>query len=225
MVRHAIRDEEAGGPGLGVLGTRKRTRRGADGTIITRPTKRQARAAMVETSRVTAQVSTAVAATTAFLSGAAFSTDSARSSDGSGLSSHGSQSGGNTTCFTQPPSMDESSYSIQDHNMNRAAVSPPTSAHNSCSSIALDDARIDASNAVDASDPLIAPMLPGGPYEPYAEPIPGQFDAADGSWQHHDNGLHLDYEDVFDLDTGLQSLFSFPVHYYCYVVLFFLADV
>ncbi|KAL1959978.1 hypothetical protein VTO42DRAFT_646 [Malbranchea cinnamomea] len=31
MARHAKRDEEAGGPGLGVLETRKRTRRGPDG--------------------------------------------------------------------------------------------------------------------------------------------------------------------------------------------------
>lgn len=39
MVRHAKRDEEAGGPGLGVLETRKRTRRTPNGTIVTRPAK------------------------------------------------------------------------------------------------------------------------------------------------------------------------------------------
>lgn len=48
MTRHDKRDEEAGGPGLGVLETRKRTRRAPDGSIVTRPSKRMIRAGVVD---------------------------------------------------------------------------------------------------------------------------------------------------------------------------------
>ncbi|KIX98742.1 uncharacterized protein Z520_05203 [Fonsecaea multimorphosa CBS 102226] len=40
MSRHAQKDEEAGGPGLGVLETRKRSFRDAGGIIVTRPRKK-----------------------------------------------------------------------------------------------------------------------------------------------------------------------------------------
>ncbi|KAL4994509.1 major facilitator superfamily domain-containing protein [Aspergillus recurvatus] len=59
----------------------------------------------------------------------------------------------------------------------QAPVSPPRSAGDpvSVSGISLDEEGTDP-------DPMLAPMMPGGPFEPYVEPIPGQFDAADGSW-------------------------------------------
>lgn len=137
LMRHAKRDEEAGGPGQGVLETRKRTRRAGDGSIITRPPKRQSRA----------------------------------------RASH-----------SLPPSSSASSSSIsvtsaQDYG---APVSPPTSASDP-SSMTLDE-----------PDPLLAPMMPSGPFEPYVEPIPGQFDAADGSWSLGLDGMG----DFFSLDTG-----------------------
>ncbi|GAT22927.1 C2H2 finger domain transcription factor [Aspergillus luchuensis] len=137
LMRHAKRDEEAGGPGQGVLETRKRTRRAGDGSIITRPPKRQSRA----------------------------------------RASH-----------SLPPSSSASSSSIsvtsaQDYG---APVSPPTSASDP-SSMSLDE-----------PDPLLAPMMPSGPFEPYVEPIPGQFDAADGSWSLGLDGMG----DFFSLDTG-----------------------
>ncbi|KAK5208852.1 hypothetical protein LTR41_005249 [Exophiala xenobiotica] len=43
MARHAKKDDEAGGPGLGVLETRKRSTREPDGTVVTRPRKRAPR--------------------------------------------------------------------------------------------------------------------------------------------------------------------------------------
>ncbi|GLA06233.1 hypothetical protein AnigIFM60653_006759 [Aspergillus niger] len=137
LMRHAKRDEEAGGPGQGVLETRKRTRRAGDGSIITRPPKRQSRA----------------------------------------RASH-----------SLPPSSSASSSSIsvtsaQDYG---APVSPPTSASDP-SSMTLDE-----------PDPLLAPMMPSGPFEPYVEPIPGQFDAADGSWSVGLDGMG----DFFSLDTA-----------------------
>ncbi|PYI09266.1 MFS general substrate transporter [Aspergillus sclerotiicarbonarius CBS 121057] len=136
LMRHAKRDEEAGGPGLGVLETRKRTRRAGDGTIITRPPKRQSRA-----------------------------------SAGPSLPSSSSAS-----------SSSISVTSAQDY----APVSPPTSASDpSCLSL-------------DEPDPLLAPMMPSGPFEPYVEPIPGQFDAADGSWSLGLDGMG----DLFNLDTA-----------------------
>ncbi|PWY76081.1 MFS general substrate transporter [Aspergillus sclerotioniger CBS 115572] len=136
LMRHAKRDEEAGGPGLGVLETRKRTRRAGDGSIITRPPKRQSRA-----------------------------------SAGPSLPS--------SSCAS---SSSISVTSAQDY----APVSPPTSASDpSCLSL-------------DEPDPLLAPMMPSGPFEPYVEPIPGQFDAADGSWSLGLDGMG----DFFSLDTA-----------------------
>ncbi|RAL03263.1 C2H2 finger domain transcription factor [Aspergillus ibericus CBS 121593] len=132
LMRHAKRDEEAGGPGLGVLETRKRTRRAGDGTIITRPPKRQSRASAMPSSSAS---SSSISVTSA-----------------------------------------------QDY----APVSPPTSASDpSCLSL-------------DEPDPLLAPMMPSGPFEPYVEPIPGQFDAADGSWSLGLDGMG----DLFNLDTA-----------------------
>ncbi|GJP88342.1 C2H2 finger domain transcription factor [Aspergillus niger] len=144
LMRHAKRDEEAGGPGQGVLETRKRTRRAGDGSIITRPPKRQSRA----------------------------------------RASH-----------SLPPSSSASSSSIsvtsaQDYG---APVSPPTSASDP-SSMTLDE-----------PDPLLAPMMPSGPFEPYVEPIPGQFDAADGSWSLGLDGMG----DFFSLDTADQAATDF----------------
>ncbi|KAL4782314.1 major facilitator superfamily domain-containing protein [Aspergillus varians] len=57
-----------------------------------------------------------------------------------------------------------------------APVSPPGSAGEPVSTLSME-----ATDITDP-DPLLAPMMPGGPFEPYVEPIPGQFDAADGSW-------------------------------------------
>ncbi|KAH8429165.1 C2H2 finger domain transcription factor [Aspergillus melleus] len=131
MLRHAKRDEEAGGPGLGVLETRKRTRRAGDGSIVTRPAKRQAR----RPSHATASLS------------------------------------------------DDT-----DHPPHGAPVSPPGSASDH------------PSLSLDETDPLLAPMMAGGPFEPFVEPIPGQFDAADGSWS-----LGLEPQglaDGFGLDTA-----------------------
>ncbi|KAL4802005.1 major facilitator superfamily domain-containing protein [Aspergillus unguis] len=49
------------------------------------------------------------------------------------------------------------------------------------------------------SDPLLAPMMPGGPFEPYVEPIPGQFDAADGSWGEFEGNSLMDTATDFNL--------------------------
>lgn len=49
LARHAKKDDEAGGPGLGVLETRKRARRGSDGRLIERPSKRMLRAGITTT--------------------------------------------------------------------------------------------------------------------------------------------------------------------------------
>lgn len=43
-------------------------------------------------------------------------------------------------------------------------------------------------------------MMTGGPFEPYVEPVPGQFDAADGSFNVGQNGMG----DFFDMDTGMR---------------------
>jgi hypothetical protein len=60
-------------------------------------------------------------------------------------------------------------------------------------------------------DPMLAPMMPGGPFEPYVEPIPGQFDAADGSWGGFDA-----LGDGMMLDTGTPSRLSTFFYYYFY---------
>ncbi|KLJ08038.1 hypothetical protein EMPG_16501 [Blastomyces silverae] len=211
MVRHAKRDEEAGGPGLGVLETRKRTRRGPDGTIITKPTKKQARAAMLARSMAAATSSVPVNEVANSSSPSSSSSSSSiRSFNDNSVSSQGSshnQDG--SSALTTPPSMVDLSYHGQDHDAGAGApISPPTSAHPSCPSVNLDSGPLDNCHQVDHSDPLIAPMVPGGPYEPYVEPIPGQFDAADGSWRNQDSGLGLDYEDFFDLDTA--TSFNMP---------------
>ncbi|OJD28227.1 hypothetical protein ACJ73_00357 [Blastomyces percursus] len=206
MVRHAKRDEEAGGPGLGVLETRKRTRRGPDGTIITKPTKKQARAAMLARSMTTVTSSAPVNEVANSSSPSSSSSSSIRSFNDNSVSSHrSSHSQDGSSALTTPPSMDLS-YLGQDH--GATPISPPTSAHPSCPSVNLDSGPLDNCHLVDHSDPLIAPMVPGGPYEPYVEPIPGQFDAADGSWRNQDSGLGLDYEDFFDLDTA--TSFNMP---------------
>ncbi|KAI9926977.1 hypothetical protein MW887_003357 [Aspergillus wentii] len=127
MMRHAKRDEEAGGPGLGVLETRKRTRRADDGSIITRPHQNQSRA------RSTVSLS--------------------------------------------------ASEQLDDDQPHGAPISPPGSG--------MDHSAL----SIDENDPLLAPMMPNNPFEPYVEPIPGQFDAADGSWGSMDT-------DIFNMDTA-----------------------
>ncbi|KAJ5894356.1 hypothetical protein N7495_006047 [Penicillium taxi] len=129
MQRHTRRDEEAGGPGLGVLKTRKRTRRARDGSIVVRPLLRE-------------------------IQSARRSTVSTTSSD-RGLVIE----------------------DLKDHSDDLAPVSPPGSGTDQ-NSLSMD--------AIDENDPFLAPMMPGGPFEPYVEPIPGQFDAADGSFN---NGM------------------------------------
>ena len=149
MMRHAKRDEEAGGPGLGILETRKRTRRAPNGTIVTKPAKRQARKAI--SNRHTRSVSH-----TSF---------EIASEGNAGL--------------------------IESHDYpHRAPVSPPSSAH-------LEGHDQHSDIGISDEDALLAPMMPGGPYEPYVEPIPGQFDAADGSWDTSPFG------DMFTADTGM----------------------
>lgn len=153
MARHAKRDEEAGGPGLGILETRKRTRRTPNGTIVTRPAKRQARKAVPDRRDCSS---------------------SCASVDGSQEQSHRSPG--------------------SDNFPHGAPVSPPQSAP-------LDGHDQYSDQELDESDSLLAPMMPGGPYEPYVEPIPGQFDAADGSW-----GASTQFEmteDSFGIDTGM----------------------
>lgn len=140
MIRHDKRDEEAGGPGLGVLKTRKRTRRAGDGTIIVRPSQREIRSG-------------------------ALSTNSTASSDRG---------------FTEDG----------DDFANQAPLSPPGSGTDP------------TSLSIDENDPFIAPMMPGGPFEPYVEPIPGQFDAADGSFNVGLDGMG----DFFGMDTGMNRL-------------------
>ncbi|KAJ5177368.1 uncharacterized protein N7500_000067 [Penicillium coprophilum] len=54
------------------------------------------------------------------------------------------------------------------------------------------------SMSMDDTDPFLASLVPAGPFEPYAEPVPGQFDAADGSF-----GVQLDgIGDYFGMDTA-----------------------
>ncbi|KAK2743118.1 hypothetical protein FQN55_007569 [Onygenales sp. PD_40] len=211
MARHAKRDEEAGGPGLGVLETRKRTRRGPDGTIITRPTKKQARAARAALQSMASgrPVTVRHSPDAPTMQQARSSTSSIRSFNENCTGSSTGQSHDGMSALTTPPSLGELGYHSQEHGaVSGAPVSPPISAHPSCPSVNLDGGPIDACQPVDHSDPLIAPMVPGGPYEPYVEPIPGQFDAADGSWQTQNSGLNLDYEDFFDLDTA--TSFNMP---------------
>jgi hypothetical protein len=199
MIRHAKRDEEAGGPGLGVLETRKRTRRGPDGRIMTRPTKKQARAAAAA---------------------AASSSNANMSSVHSSQSSCGSVSAASDGLhldmeFSTTP---DTSYGSsvhkdlhRDHTPHGAPVSPPRSTHDSNSSVKINGPLPESCDAVTASEPFLAPMVPGGPYEPYVEPIPGQFDAADGSWQTW-SGLDEIYNDFSNLDTGT-SLISISFFY------------
>lgn len=149
MMRHDKRDEAAGGPGLGTLQTRKRTRRARDGTIIVRPSQREIRSA-------------------------ARSTISCSSSD--------------------PGPIEEDNQRIDE-----APISPPVSGTDP------------TSLSIDENDPFLAPMMPGGPFEPYVEPIPGQFDAADGSFNIGLDGMG----DLFGMDTGMDLLLT-----RAYVILF-----
>uniref|UniRef100_A0A093Y4E5 Zinc finger protein klf1 n=1 Tax=Talaromyces marneffei PM1 TaxID=1077442 RepID=A0A093Y4E5_TALMA len=144
--RHNKRDEEAGGPGLGVLKTRKRTRRAHDGTIVVRPSQRE-----LHSRRSAAQSS------------------SNSSSSCSGLDLVG-----------------EGVYGEEDLPVQGGPISPPTSGTDF------------ASLSLEEPDPLLAPMMPGGPFEPYVEPIPGQFDAADGSFSVGLGGM----TDLLGLDTA-----------------------
>jgi hypothetical protein len=47
--------------------------------------------------------------------------------------------------------------------------------------------------------------MPVGPFEPYVDPIPGQFDAADGSYNIELDGIG----DYFGMDTGMEYLIGF----------------
>lgn len=154
MVRHAKRDEEAGGPGLGVLETRKRTRRTPNGTIVTRPAKRQAR--------------------------------NGTSSEHADLSSH--------IFIDSTYEPDHGSTEPEDYPQG-LPVCPPQSARLS------NDHHSDLD--VNESDPLLVPIMPSGPYEPFFESIPGQFDAADGS-----RGASVPTEmdrGFLSMDTGMSA--------------------
>lgn len=55
--------------------------------------------------------------------------------------------------------------------------------------------------SMDDTDPFLASLVPAGPFEQYVEPMPGQFDAADGSY-----GVELDgIGDYFGMDTGMHD--------------------
>ncbi|BDD57216.1 hypothetical protein MAP00_002601 [Monascus purpureus] len=203
MIRHAKRDEEAGGPGLGVLDTRKRTRRLPDGTIVTRPTKRQSRA------------------------------NSGKTANGSGSRSNSNDNHHNpiqpaSPVYSRPShsgaSASEPSVSLSDcptglhHHYDMppdgAPVSPPRSTNMSglSSTMSLENEPLDENVGIDTSESLLAPMMPGGPYEPFVEPIAGQFDVADGAWQTNatlpPSSMDMDYEDTFNLDTA--TSFNMP---------------
>lgn len=152
MMRHDKRDEEAGGPGLGVLKTRKRSRRARDGTIVVRPSQREMRSATRSTS----------------------------------ASSYSEPD------FVDDDEVEEQQQQQQQHLVDEAPLSPPISG--------TDPASI----SIDETDTFLAPMMPGGPFEPYAEPIPGQFDAADGSFNVGADGT----ADFFGMDTGMGCAFS-----------------
>ncbi|KAL4791310.1 major facilitator superfamily domain-containing protein [Aspergillus venezuelensis] len=92
--------------------------------------------------------------------------------------------------------MSSSSQSVRssgspEHNP-QAPVSPPGSADDPLS------ISLDGTDLTDP-DPLLAPMMPP-PFEPYVEPIPGQFDAADGSWSAvYENDVFMDTATDFNL--------------------------
>lgn len=157
MMRHTKRDEEAGGPGMGVLKTRKRTRRAGDGSIIVRPSQREMR-------------------------GAAISTTSSASSDR------------RMEEYEEGEEEEEEGEEGEMQFGDEEPLSPPVSGtdHNSLS--------------IEENDPFLAPMMPGGPFEPYVEPVAGQFDAADGSFNMGLDGL----SDFFGMDTGMY----FSILYY-----------
>lgn len=73
--------------------------------------------------------------------------------------------------------------------------------------MSLENEPLDENVGIDTSESLLAPMMPGGPYEPFVEPIAGQFDVADGAWQTNatlpPSSMDMDYEDTFNLDTGM----------------------
>ncbi|KAJ5198722.1 major facilitator superfamily domain-containing protein [Penicillium cinerascens] len=145
MMRHTKRDEEAGGPGMGVLKTRKRTRRARDGSIIVRPSQREMRSA------------------------ARCTTSSACSDRRMEEYEEGMEGEEEETPF-----------------IDEEPLSPPISGtdHNSLS--------------IDGNDSVLAFMMPGGPFEPFVEPVPGQFDAADGSFNMGLDGM----SDFFGMDTA-----------------------
>ncbi|KAJ9216912.1 transcriptional regulator family: Fungal Specific TF and C2H2 zinc finger [Paecilomyces variotii] len=200
MMRHAKRDEEAGGPGLGVLETRKRTRRAPDGTIVTRPTKKQAKAAAA-----------AAAAASQTRDNYMSSSSSTQSSCGASMTSESRRM--DAESMTTPSSHCASSRGGE-HKQNNdqpphgAPVSPPRSTHDSGSSIRMESNLAGSCDTMNSPEPFLAPMVPGGPYEPYVEPLPGQFDAADGSWQTHSGGLDSINDDFFNLDTA--TSFNMP---------------
>jgi hypothetical protein len=157
MIRHAKRDEEAGGPGLGILETRKRTRRAPDGTIVTRPTKKQAKAA-------------AAAAAAVSRNNYVSSMSSSRSSCGASMTSDSRRN--DAESMTTPSSHCASSQHGE-HNRHHdqiphgAPVSPPRSTHESASSINMGNNLAESCDPMNSSEPFLTPMVPGGPYEPY----------------------------------------------------------
>ncbi|KAJ5678655.1 hypothetical protein N7462_006899 [Penicillium macrosclerotiorum] len=82
-------------------------------------------------------------------------------------------------------SSDQDPVEEEEQSINEAPLSPPISG-------------TDPTLSIDENDPFLAPMMPGGPFEPYVEPIPGQFDAADGSFNIALDGMG----DFFGMDTA-----------------------
>jgi hypothetical protein len=78
----------------------------------------------------------------------------------------------------------------EDFYHEEAPLSPPGSGSDP-TSVSLED-----------TDPFLTPLMPPGPFEPYVDPIPGQFDAADGSYNVELDGIG----DYFGMDTGKEFL-------------------
>lgn len=183
MARHAKRDEEAGGPGLGILETRKRTRRGPDGTIITRPTKKQARA-MARQAKILAKTGEEQLVSTA---------PSVSSSTASVSSDVTFQESSNVTTLTMPSISD---FSGHDHDPSLGGpISPPRSSTASCTNGNMDPHGTETYQP----EPLISPMRHICPYDPYSESISGRFD---GSCDTQNGRLGFSHGCHSDFDTG-----------------------
>lgn len=87
------------------------------------------------------------------------------------------------------PSQEPELREEEEYSHDGVPLSPPGSGTDP-TSISMDD-----------TDPFLASLVSAGPFEQYVEPMPGQFDAADGSF-----GVELDgIGDYFGMDTGMHD--------------------